>query len=279
MRTRLLFLSLTFLFAASLFAQKPVIAEPRVTRFDTRSAVTFDDPSLLAAAQKAIAENVVKTGGKEFPKPAALATTAGGPVPPSSCCTPGETRRRDVLFYKHYTGKNENKNKQYGPYRLVEGLNNCWVISAYQHVEMTAAGKYSAGVSHQPAGFKLNQSETYNSEYQNVRNYLLTLNLPKNVQATIEAKLNEFVKNYSAFSQSIDTSHAIVQHNVTLWGAGLGNGRSWYEGYVNITETCCPPELRDGAALRSTLKAWVDETAKKYKTYASATRFDAPPAN
>ena len=270
---------------SAVFAQRPP-SDPRwqSVPIDTSRTVFVDEGGQLRAAQKAIDANIVKVEGKSFPKALALTT---GPAtnaissPQSSCCTPGETRKRDVLFFKQYTGKNENKNKQYGPYNMVEGTNKCWVISAYQRVEMSAAGKFGVNVSHQPAGFHLNQSSTYTNEYQNIRSYLLTLKLPKNVEATIDAKLNEFVKNYTTFSQTIDTSHAIVQQSVTLWGAGIGNGRSWYEGYVNITETCCPPEVRDAQALRVTLKAWVDDTAKKYKTYVSPYEpaYDIRPVN
>lgn len=264
MRFRMLTFPIALFITAAAFGQEAVPRRVETRRYTIETA---DAAAQVRAAQQAVAASVVRVAGKDFPKPAAAAAQAKSQ---QSCCTPGESRKRDVLFFKQYTGYNENKNKQYGPYKLVEGSDACWVIADYKQVEMSAAGKYGANVSHQGAGFSLNQSEAYSNEYQNVRNYLLTLNLPKGVQATIEAKLNEMVKNYSSASLSISTNRATVQHTVTLWGAGLGKGRSWYEGYVHITETCCPPEMRDPAALRATLRAWVDTAAKDYRKYLEA---------
>jgi hypothetical protein len=47
---------------------------------------------------------------------------------------------------------------------------------------------------------------------------------------------------------------------VKLESQGKDNGRSWYEGVVNTTETCCPPEIKDPLALKAALAAWVNNT-------------------
>lgn len=240
-----------------------------------RPAVRPPSPQLMV--QHAIAESTIEFNGKAFPRISAKVSARGASA--DVCCTLGQTRQRDVLFKTQYTGYNESKNKQYGPDILIEGTDPCWVISNYKRVELSAAGKFSASVSHQPANFHLLQSSTFSNEYQNVRSYILSLDIPDFVKAALEAKADVFVKNYSSAAQSISTSNAIVQHVVTLWGAGWGNGRSWYDGYVNITETCCPPEVRDSAALRTTLRAWVDETAKKYKDFGRSFEALPPPVH
>ena len=247
-------------FMSIIAAALPMLAQ--MPRSAAPIAPQAQEQMLTDATKKIINQSVITTGNKDFPKVAALSTSGG---PTLSCCTPGQTRSRDVLPFSQYTGKNENKNKQYGPYTHVEGSDSCWVISDYKRVDKTAAGKYQIAVSHQPANFHLILASSYTNEYQNIRNYLLTFNLPKNVQGQIEAKLSEFVKNYSAYSMQIDTSHAIVQQTVILWGAGMFNGRSWYEGYVNITESCCPPEVRDVNALDTVLRTWVNDVVKKYR--------------
>ncbi len=233
--------------APGLQAQSPQMRIPAQLTTAVNPAVE------MAAATAAVNANLVQASGKIYPKTAS-----------ASCCQLGETRSRDVLFFTMFTGKNEAKNKQFGPFNAVEGVDTCWMITNYQRVDKSAAGKFMTTVSSQPAGFHFVSSSEYTNEYNAAHNYLLSLNLPKSLEASLEVKLSDIVKNYSSAAQSIDTNRAVVQQGVTLWGAGAFNGRSWYDGYVNITETCCPPEIRDSAALKKMLKTWIDSTRKTY---------------
>ncbi|MBM3735441.1 MAG: hypothetical protein FJW39_06600 [Acidobacteria bacterium] len=64
-------------------------------------------------------------------------------------------------------------------------------------------------------------------------------------------------------SSSNVTSHASVIHRATIQGAGVGNGRTIYEGHYEVTETCCPQPIRDGAELGRLLRSWVDAVVSR----------------
>jgi hypothetical protein len=75
------------------------------------------------------------------------------------------------------------------------------------------------------------------------------------------------------YSNSINTGKdGQVRHTARLKGRGWPNGRSWYHGYVNVTEICCPPEVKDAGELKKTLKAWIDQTASKLNSVVSGVK-------
>jgi hypothetical protein len=115
----------------------------------------------------------------------------------------------------------------------------------------------------QPANFSYLTSSQYQSVYEEMKNYVMNLNILNKYKVDLNLKLEEFVKNYGMYSNSISTSHGQVRHTARIQGRGMFNGRSWYKGHINVTEICCPPEVRDAVQLKMTLKTWVDQTVSK----------------
>lgn len=234
----------------------------QVQRPPAGSVAPLPAPDARGAVQAAIAASTLTVAGRAFPK-VALANAKT-----QSCCNIGDVHSVDVAKIALHGPKNDKKGAPTPP-APIEAVysppGGCWVVQAYTRVTMSAAGAYQAWDDAQPANFNYNTSTVYNQELSSLKNYVGSLNIPDYVKADLNIKLEEFVKNYSSYANSISTSSQQVRHRAQTYGRGLFNGSSWYEGYLNVKETCCPPEVRDPAALRQTLRAWVDGTVAKIR--------------
>jgi hypothetical protein len=251
--------------ARSTFEQRQPAPNQARTSQDAQAAT-----DQAARARQVINDSVLQVGGKLFPKIMQLADFAnstGTNAPPQSCCKLGETRKSDVASIDITSPKNMPKNKEYpsdGPIQAVYSPPlSCWVISGYSRVVTSANTPYYAFDDAQPGDFKYTTSAEYQSVLEQMKNYVATFNILDKYKGDLNAKLEEFVKNYGQYANSIGTSHGQVRHTARLKGRGFPNGRSWYKGYIHVTEICCPPEIRDAAQLRATLKSWIDETVNK----------------
>lgn len=182
-----------------------------------------------------------------------------------SCCTVGETRSQSkVASIDLMTPKGLNKNKYVpadGPREMIYSPpQSCWVISSYQRVVTSANGPLEATDDAQPANFNYLTTWEYESVQEEMQEYVGNLNILDEYKADLYAKIEKFIKSYGQYAHSISTSHGQVRHRARVGGQGAFNGRSWYSGHITSTETCSPAEVRDAAALRETIKTWVDET-------------------
>lgn len=254
---------LTFLIALALlpagFRTSPAAAQSAAPQ-PAASADAAQD----ALAAQVLNDSVLTVGGLSFPKvsPPANAKMASS----QGCCTPGETRTVNVAEIDLSTPKGTPKN-QYapadGPDEKVHGVPPCWVIVSYERVITEANPPYQAGVDDQPANFNYLTSTQYQAVYESLKDYVAKLNILDKYKAELLVKLQEFVKNYGSYSNSISTSHAQVRHKGRVQGRGWFNGSSIYRAYIRVTEKCCPPQVYDAQQLKTTLQAWVDETASK----------------
>lgn len=220
-------------------------------------------------AQAAInaATNTIK--GKAFPKrfEAATAKVQG-------FCEPYETRQQQkVAELSNELPKGTNKNHSETFSSTYSPTLPVWVISSYQRIEANKIASVSVTVDAVPGGFHLLTSSQFQSEYNSIKNYVLNLNIADKVKADLTAKVEDYVKNYSSYSMEISASHGTVIHKAVLSGAGLFNGRTAYNGWINTVEVCAPPEATDLAALDLRLKSWVNGVAKSLTT-GGAVRFD-----
>jgi hypothetical protein len=213
----------------------------------------------------------LEAGGMVFPKVAPSSTAGakltGVAAQTQGTCTPGQTRSLNVASIDISSPNNMARDKQYpaeGPIKIVYSPPDAnYVISSYSRVQLSGNHPYQASDSAQPGHFVYLTASEYQSAFEQMKEYVLKLNILDKYKADMNLKLEEFVKNYGKYSLSLSTSHSVVEHTALLHGAGWLNGRSWYKGYIYVTEICAPTEVRDEAQLKMTLTAWVDQTASK----------------
>lgn len=205
----------------------------------------------------------LKVGKMDFPKPPP--PPKGAKMTTQSCCTIGETKQTNgVARLDMELPKNTNKNKTRGPEESIYATSSCWVITGYQRfIESQAGGSFSASEKVVPANYSYVSNSEYKKTFEDLRDYVLKANILDKYKADIILKLQTYVNNYSQYAQSLSVSNASVIHKAEIGGAGLFNGRSWYKGYVNVTETCCPTEIRNPVDLASSLRLWTDDVLSK----------------
>ena len=205
-----------------------------------QGAVVARNPQLLAeqaqieAAQSAMGAATITIKGKAFPK------RLEAPVAKEKAfCEPYDTRQQQKMAeLTNELPKGTNKNHSetfsstYSPPLPV------WVISSYERIEGNRISTVSVTVDAVPGGFHLLSSNQFQSEYSSLKNYVLSLNIADKVKVDLTAKLEDYVKNYSAYSMEISASHGTVIHKAVLHGAGAFNGRTAYHGWINTTEVC-----------------------------------------
>lgn len=210
------------------------------------------DPDL-----QAIRDNILTVHGLKFPKlpPSATAKSSG-----VSCCTIGDNRNQDVLtIHQESQGVYPQGKVTYEGTTPYSPPSTCWVISTYNLSVMSARNaSYSATAV--PGGYSFVTSSQYQQTYQDVKNFVLSMNILNKYKVDIVANLQQFTNNYASYAQSLGVSHGSVLVYVKLESAGKFNGRSWFDGIVHDNETCCPPEITDPAALKTALTTWVINT-------------------
>ncbi|MEK6283020.1 MAG: hypothetical protein AABN95_21895 [Acidobacteriota bacterium] len=210
------------------------------------------DPDL-----QAIRNNTLIVKGMKFPKlPSQSNLRTSGP----SCCNVGDTRTQDVFnpFRKEEQAAKKGKVTHESTTPYSPPL-TCWVISSHKLTVLSARGA-SYHLTAAPAGYSFVTSNQYQQTYEDVKNLVLNMNILDKYKIDIVANLKQFTNNYASYSQSLSVSHGSLLLYVKLEGQGIFNGRSWFEGTVTDTETCCPPQITDPVALRTALTTWVENT-------------------
>ena len=217
------------------------------------------NPAQIEAAQRAMNAATVTIKGKSFPK---RLDEPGGKTQ-GSFCEPYSTRQQfKMAELSPELPKNTAKDHSDAFSAVYSPTLPVWVISSYQRIEGNRIGPVSPTVDAFPGGFHLLTSSQFQSEYNSIKNYVMSLNLADKVKADLTAKLEDYVKNYSSYSMEISASHGTVIHRAVLSGAGLFNGRTAYDGWINTVEVCAPPEVTDLAGLNQKLRSWVDAVVK-----------------
>jgi hypothetical protein len=139
------------------------------------------------------------------------------------------------------------------------GVPPCWAISTY-NMTVIQALHASYTLTSVPAGYSFVTSSQYQQTYQDVKNFVLNLNILDKYKININANLQQFTNNYAAYAQTLAVSHGSILLYAKLESAGKFNGRSEFHGIVHDTETCCPPETTDPIALKTALTTWVTNT-------------------
>jgi hypothetical protein len=225
------------------------------------------DPDL-----KPIADAVLTVKGKDFPKIKLADGIKKSNSQMQSCCTIGDTRNivaQDV--YDERAGVYPEGKVTLQTTHVYSPPMTCWVISSYSWQE-TSKRKASRVLSAVPGNYSFVTSSQYNQTYNELKDFVLKLDILGKYKADIIAKLNLFTQNYADYAYSINSSHGTVTLDVTLTSAGKFNGRSWLEGKIMTTETCCPPEIRDASLLKTVLTDWVTNTVNSLPNKGKGTK-------
>jgi L-alanine-DL-glutamate epimerase-like enolase superfamily enzyme len=251
LREKTLLSAAVFLVSSSMFLAAQAAA-PQGASLPASATPKRLDVGLDAQAKAVFDDSVLNIKGASFPKIVSLANAkiSGG------CCQPYDTRNiPGVAKIDIFSPNNYSKGKAYpteGPVQAVfsEPM-TCWTISNYSRHVSSANSPYYAYDDAQPASFHYTTSSEFQSVLDEMKSYVGSLNILDKYKADFNLKLESFVHSYSTYSNSISTSHGQVRHTARLEGRGFPNGRSWYQGSIDVAEVCCPPEVRDARINRT----------------------------
>lgn len=247
----LLTVSLVIFSTSGIFAQA-VVKEITVTKGRVATQIP-EDPDL-----KIINDRTLTVNGMLFPKIA----YGNNQKSAMSCCNIGDTRDLyGVIDVKSFTEPVSPKGKlTFEETRVYSPPQNCWVIKSYNLTDVSMTGS-TRSMSASGPGFSFVTSNEYQATYETLNEYITKLNIMDKFKFDIDKKIKTYVNNYHNYSQQLQNGNSgSVQLYYRLESKGKGNGRSWYEGQVNTTETCCPPEVRDPVTLKKVLTDWIDAT-------------------
>lgn len=256
--------------------KKPTIRESKPI---TMGELKLDGPAQIAVIQdaetkklvaQAIAANIVKRNGKEFPSVA----KGNGSNPTATgwaSCELGDsqafTQTAKIDLESPTRVKKTNTYPSSPPQEALYSPPNAdWVIKSYNRVVTTAGPPYVASDSAFPGGYSFLTNSNYSSVSSTMHSFVASLNVNGNIKADLNAKLDTLISNISSYGYSLSGSHGTVRHTATVWGTGVTNfqvGHSWYHAYINGTLACSPAYLRDQNALILRLKSWVNAVIGK----------------
>jgi hypothetical protein len=248
----------SFWAAAALLAGLASTADAQGHTIASAHPVRGPRPVETETVERAISDATVIIKGKAFPKAPASANAKM-----QAFCQPYDARQQNqVAEVIGELPKNTNKNRTQLFSSTYSPALPAWVISSQSRTEMYRIGPVSVTVDTVPGGFHLLTSNQFQTEYNSVKNYVLSLNIADKYKVDINAKLEDYVKNYSSYSMEISSSHGAVVHKAVLSGAGMFNGRTAYRGFIATAEVCAPPEVTDVAGLDQRLRDWVNGVVK-----------------
>jgi hypothetical protein len=239
------------------------VLQGQLTREQPTPRPILQNPSVTkAAVQNAIRNGVIIVGAKSFPK---LVKTPGPGSAARVCCDLGETKmihgEANISAALPKGTKKDVRESHESKYSAP----SCWLILRANKTHAENLGPTSSTQDLVPSGFTFATAQTFATETQTLKDYVLKLDIPDVVKAELNLRLEEFAKNYSSYASSMTASHSTLVHRATLSGAGKFNGRTTYRAYYDVELTCCPPELTDGKAFESAMRVWIDATVSRYK--------------
>jgi hypothetical protein len=219
---------------------------------------------------EAIASTIVTLKGKAFPLVAKGSGSDAVAIGGASCELYGTqtfTHAAAIDLESPYHVKKTNTYPSAPPQEAIYSPPNAdWVVQSYNRVITSTGPPYVAADSAFPAGYTFLTNSNYSSVSSTMHSFVGSLNVNGKLKADLNAKLDTFISNISAYSYSLSGSHGTVRHTATVWGTGVFNtqqGHSWYHAYINGTLVCAPAYLRDQNALIARLKTWVKSVIGK----------------
>lgn len=167
------------------------------------------------------------------------------------------------------TPKNWNKNKSKHDSALYNAPPNC-VITDFTLNVIKRNGPVQHSVDFVQGGSRFISTQEMNDAFSSADNLATTLKIKGTDYLDLKANLDSKYTEYEKIQNTIEASHATIQHKATVNGNGRFNGRSWYEGNVTVKLLCFDGFMSSKAKLDAKLKDYVqryaDSIAKKNAT-------------
>jgi len=131
-------------------------------------------------------------------------------------------------------------------------------IKNYKHVQTDGLGPTSFKIQEISAGAKFVSQSDLSAEYSEAINLAAELGYKGDKLAELKADLETKYSQYRNYANEIAASHETIEHTATIQGAGIGNGRTIYGGYIEAEIERAPNELLDRNNLRSAFRSVID---------------------
>lgn len=158
--------------------------------------------------------------------------------------------------------KGTNKNKIQTD-QAVYSASTGFIIRSFRHRHLRDLGPTSFNVSHVPANSNFVSNAELSTAYNNATNVAAELGFKGSKLAELKADLNVAYSEFTKYSNMISASHQTITHKASIRGAGMFNGRTQYEGEIEIEEEEIPQAMRDQAALESYFQTLINDFAAK----------------
>tara|TARA_R110002096_G_scaffold336495_1_gene529899 strand:- start:23 stop:772 length:750 start_codon:yes stop_codon:yes gene_type:complete len=156
------------------------------------------------------------------------------------------------------TPKNWNKNKAMNDAALYNAPANCVIISATLN-EIQRNGPVQRSVDFVQGGSRFVSVQEMNDAFSSAYDLVTTLKIQGKEYLDLKAKLDTKYSEYEKVQNTIEASHATIQHKATVNGNGFGNGRSWYEGDVTVKIYCPDEYFRNKTKLNENLNSFIQK--------------------
>lgn len=158
------------------------------------------------------------------------------------------------------TPKNWNKNKSKHDSALYNAPPNC-VITDFTLNVTKRNGPVQHSVDFVQGGSRFISTQEMNDAFSSADNLATTLKIKGTDYLDLKANLDSKYTEYEKIQNTIEASHATIQHKATVNGNGRFNGRSWYEGDVTVKLLCFEGYMKSKAKLDAELKEYVQQYA------------------
>lgn len=206
--------------------------------------------------------------GKIFPTSSTLKSTST-----TGICDPYERRTKARAPLDVQTN---GANKNWSPWFSAQfAALPGWTLTDFDLVVISAANVYQhEGPTFEAAGQHSLSGYTFEKIESNIKDYIGHFDFEnsnseavKKFKLDLIAKLHSVVSSYESYARFVDQTHDTVSHRVRVRNNGLfhANVRSWWEGHINVEETCVPAEVTSETALESTLKSWAEKNISDFE--------------
>lgn len=163
------------------------------------------------------------------------------------------------------TPKGMSKSKSITKSAIYNAPPNC-VIVDFTHNQPHRNGSVNATVSFVQAASTFVSTQQFNSSFDSAKNLATTLKIKGKDLLDLNAKLSNKQSQYQKMQNTINASHATIEHVAQIFGNGRFNGRASYTGNTTVKLLCIDPVLQSPAALNGELTRFVTQYADSLAT-------------
>jgi len=158
------------------------------------------------------------------------------------------------------TPKNWNKNKSKSAAAVYNAPPNCVIMDFTLNV-VKRNGPVQHSVNFVQGASRFISTQEMNDAFSSADNLAVNLNIKGTDYLDLKAKLDSKYTEYERTQNTIEASHATIEHKAIVNGNGRFNGRSWYEGNTTVKLICYDDFMSSKTALDEKLKEFVQRYA------------------